>query len=440
MKATRRLLAAALAALAGAAMLTPASPVRAQTVPTQTVRMWTFLNPAGNAPRERALASMIQRFETANPGTRIVVEQQVWSQLTPKFLAAHSANNAPDIVWVENDQLGEVIRAGALSDLNAAFIDKWPPAKVEERRDALWNRCTDAGRVRCLVLSRNYISVVYRADYLREAGIDPATLTTWDKFHDAAKRLTVKDAAGAVTRWGFGQQFSENQADPQLMVAMMLGRQPSIFRPDGQANFATDAGVEALRFQTDLVTKDGVTPRQAVGWTVEDMYDQFAAGRLAMITGGSVRVSTLQAKVGAANVGLMLWPSADGAKPSPGLSAGWSVAIWQGSRQKEAAAKFVEMMTDATSDRLWVEVGGQLPFVPSLLDGMPEFSAKPEGAPLRVAAQGVSSASWVTPISHTVAGYRQVLNRAAQQVITNGADPKAALQEAERAFNRQNSR
>ena len=346
MNITRRLLATASAALAGATLLTAAPPVHAQPASTKTVRMWTFLSPAGNTPREKALATMIQRFETANPGARIVVEQQVWSQLTPKFLAAHSANNAPDIVWVENDQLGEVIRAGALSDLSAAFIDKWPPAKVEERRDALWNRCTDAGRVRGLVLSRNYILVVYRADYLREACIDPATLTTWDEFHEAAKRLTVKDAAGIVTRWGFGQQFSKNQADPQLVVAMMLGRQPSIFRTDGRADFATDAGVEALRFQTDLVTKDGVTPRQAVDWTVEDMYDQFAAGRLAMITGGSVRVSTLQAKLGPAIVGLMLWPSADGTKPSPGLSAGWSVAIWQGSRQKEAAAKFVELMTD----------------------------------------------------------------------------------------------
>ncbi len=406
----------------------------------QTVRMWTFLNPAGNAPREKALATMIERFETANPGVKIAVEQQVWSQLTPKFLAAHNSGSAPDVVWVENDQLGEVIRARALSDLSSVFIDKWPAPKIAERKDALWERCTDAGKVRCLVLSRNYITLMYRADHLKEAGIEPDTIRTWDKFLDAAKKLTVKDASGAVTRWGFGQQFSENQSDPQVMVAMMLGKQPTLFEGAGKASFATPGGVEALRFQTDLVTKHGVTPPQAVGWTVEDMYDQFAAGRLSMITGGSVRVSTLQAKVGKENVGLLLWPSFDGQKPSPGLSAGWSVAVWEKSQNKAAAARFVEHMTSDESDKLWVEVGGQLPFVPKLLDDLKEFSARPENKALKIAAEGVSKASWVTPIDYPVAGFRQVLNRAAQQVITNGADPKVALEEAERSFKRQNER
>ena len=57
----------------------------------QTLRMWTFLNPAGTAPREKALAEIIKRFEAANPGVKIAVEPQVWDQMTPKFLAAHRA-------------------------------------------------------------------------------------------------------------------------------------------------------------------------------------------------------------------------------------------------------------------------------------------------------------------------------------------------------------
>lgn len=435
MKSLRRRMTSAMIALVATAALSWTAPSSAQ-----TIRMWTFLNPAGTAPREKALAEMIRGFEAANPSMKIAVEQQVWSQMTPKFLAAHNAGSAPDIIWAENDQLGDVLRAGALADLSSAFIDKWPAPKIKERTDALWNRCTDKGKVRCLVMSRNYVSILYRKDFLREAGINPASITTWETLRVAAQKLTLKDNTGTVRRWGYGQQFSENQADPQLMIAMMLGKQPSIFQDAGKANFATPAGVEALRFQTDLVTKDGVTPPQAVSWTVEDLYDQFIAGRIAMITGGSVRVSTLQDKVGKDNVGLMLWPSFDGKKASPGLSAGWSVGVWEKSKIKDAAAKFVEHMTSDSSDRLWVAVGGQLPFVPNLLVDMKEFSSKPENAAVGVAAQGISTASWVTPIDYSVSGFRQVLNKAAQQVITSGVDPKAALEEAEKTFARQNSR
>lgn len=84
---------------------------------TTTLRMWTFLNPAGNAPRERALRDIIAEFEAANPGSRVVVETQAWDQMTPKFLAAARTGGAPDVVWCITDLLGDAIRSGALADL-----------------------------------------------------------------------------------------------------------------------------------------------------------------------------------------------------------------------------------------------------------------------------------------------------------------------------------
>jgi len=140
----------------------------------QTIRMWTFLNPAGNAPRETALAEIIKRFEGQNPGVKISVEPQVWDQMTPKFLAAHRAGTAPDIVWVVTDLLGDALKSGALADLNELFINKWPAAAVAERKDGYWSRCAAGDKVQCLFHSRNYYGVIYRTDYLKEAGVDPA--------------------------------------------------------------------------------------------------------------------------------------------------------------------------------------------------------------------------------------------------------------------------
>src|SRR5215218_4318013 len=104
-----------------------------------TVRMWTFLNPTGKAPREVALAQIIKSYEAANPGTRIVVETQPFDQMTPKFLAAHGARNAPDIIWAIPDFLGDAVKSGSLADLNPLIISRWTPQQVQDRAGAHWD-------------------------------------------------------------------------------------------------------------------------------------------------------------------------------------------------------------------------------------------------------------------------------------------------------------
>ena len=415
--------------------LAPAA-VRAETV----IRMWTFLNPSGTAPREKALAEIIRRFEAANAGVKIAVEPQVWDQMTPKFLAAHRAGSAPDIIWVVTDLLGDALASGALADLNPLFLDKWPAAQVDERKDGYWSRCARDGKVHCLFHSRNYYGVIYRTDFFKEAGVDPAKLQDWPTFVDAAKKLTTKDASGTVTRWGFGQQFGEDRADSQMMTSIMLARQGDLFHADGRANWANPVGVEALREQTDMVTKDGITPPQSVTWSAEDLYEQFAAGKLASFCGAVVRVSTMQAKVGKENVGFMIWPGVDGKPHGAGIMAGWAVGVWSGGKNVPTAAKFLEFMSTGEEDKLWVEVGGQLPSAPSTLDAMKDFIAKPENAYLATASRGVKDHGWIAPVEFGVGGYRQALNKAAQDVIVGGVDPMQALVDAEQRFNRQNKR
>jgi multiple sugar transport system substrate-binding protein len=417
-----------------------AAAIAAPAAEAQTIRMWTFLNPAGNAPREKALAEMIQKFEAANPGVKVSVEPQVWDQLTPKFLAAHRAGNAPDLVWVNTDLLGDALKTGSLADLGELFVNKWPAAMREERNDGYWSRCAQGTKVHCLFHSRNYYGVIYRTDFLKEAGIDPAKLTTWPAFIEAAKKLTVKDASGNTVRWGFGQQFSEDRADSQMMTSLLLSRQGDLFDAKGAAKWANPTGAEALKLQTDMVSVHGVTPRQAVTWSAEDLYEQFAAGRLAMFTGAVVRISTMQAKVGNDNVGFMIWPGIDGKQHSPAVMAGWAVGVWSGGRNKAVAGKFLEYMSTGESDRLWVEVGGQLPGAPSTLADMKAFAALPANAYLTTAALGVAKYGWIPSVEYGVGGYRQALNKAAQDVIVGGATPMAALTAAERRFNQQNNR
>ncbi|HQZ12459.1 MAG TPA: sugar ABC transporter substrate-binding protein [Devosia sp.] len=405
-----------------------------------TIRMWTFLNPTGTAPREVALAKIISSYEAANPGTKILVEPQVWDQMTPKFLAAHANNNAPDVIWVVTDFLGDAIKSGSLADLNELFVKDWSPERLADNAGAYWNLSEVDGKQHAIFVSRNYISLMYRKDLLDAAGIDPNSFKSWDEFREAAKKLTVTDAAGNVSRYGFATAFSEQQADPSPIIPQILAAGEKLFNDDGTANFASPTGVAAMTFITDLVSKDKVSPADAVSWTVDDLFEQFAADRVAMIQGPAVRVSTLQAKLGKDKVGLAMWPGNGTAEHSPAVMAGWAVGVWSGSPVKEQAGKFVEYMLGPDGDRVWVEDGGQVPGLLSTLENMKDFIAQPGNEFLSVAAEGSAKYGWLTPIEFSVGGYRQVLNKAAQRILVEGVAVEQALKDAADEFNRQNNR
>lgn len=404
----------------------------------QTVRMWTFLNPAGTAPREVALAQIIEDFEAANPDIKIEVEPQVWDQMTPKFLAAHSARNAPDVIWISTDLLGDVISAGAVADLNGLFINDWDEEFVEDITDSYFELCEVDGEQYCLFTSRNYIGLLYRADFFEEAGLDADSIATWDDLREAAEGLTIVNESGDVERWGFGQQFSPDFADPQMYVPLVLEDQADIFNEDGTPAWSTEVGTKAMAEMTSYVSESGPTPPASINYSAEDLYEQYAAGRMAIITGASVRVSTLQQQIGADKVGYMLWPNRDGSGNAPSPALGWGVGVWSGSSVLEEAGAFLEYMTGPEADRLWVEVGGQIPMRQSTISSMEEFFADPVNQYVVDAANGITNNSWVAPIAFPIGGYREDLNQAAQDVILKGASPEDALKEAEENFIRRN--
>lgn len=400
----------------------------------ETVRMWTFLNPEGQSPREVALAKIITDFEAANPEIDVVVEPQVWDQMTPKFLAAHGAGTAPDIIWVATDFLGDAIASGSLADLNQLFIKDWSDEKKASYKDANWDLTEIDGKQYGIFASRNYIALLYRPDLLAEAGIKIDDIKTWDDLRAASEKLTVKDASGNVARYGFSAAYSEQQPDPSPIIPRILGAGEQLFDAEGKANFANDAGIEAQDFFVSMIN-DGISPAQAANWTVDDLFEQFASDRVAMVQGSAVRVSGLQAKMGADKIGLALWPSESGDKHDPGVVLGWSVGIWSGSKVQESASKFMDYMVGEPGDAIWAEVGGQIPGSTMTVAALPEFFAKPENQFLIIGAQGIREAGWLTPVAFSVGGFRQELNKSIQGMLINKKDAKTALTEAQDAFN-----
>jgi ABC-type glycerol-3-phosphate transport system substrate-binding protein len=284
------------------------------------------------------------------------------------------------------------------------------------------------------MFSRFVIGTFYRKDMFQKAGIDPSTLTTWDRFIEAAQKVTEKDASGNVVHWGYLQAFPTDGANMPVMGNVMLDLQGSLFGDKAAATWATEAGLKGMNLQLDFIRKYGISPEVAMSMNDEDMYDAFSAGRAAMIHGGINRLPAAQEKLGAENVGYLRTPSFTEGKYSPAETGGWASGVWAKSKNLEMAGKWLEYMASPEADKLWVMEAGMVPLRQSTIDNNQDFFTRPDKDYLVTAFEELKTA-WLPP-EGVAGGFNDDLDRAAQQVFVNGADPKEALEKAEKAYDR----
>ncbi len=418
---------------------TPSSSNDKVTQENVEIRMWTFLNPEGTDGRGMALKQMLGTFNEKYPNIKVTVEPQTWDVMTGKFFAADKAGNAPDVMWVLQDELGAAIKLGTLEPFENLFLKDWTAEEIADVDDAFWSMGAADGKHYQAALSRNYFGIIYREDLFKEKGI--AVPKTWDELIEAGKKLTEVDAKTGLQRYGLGQAFSVDKADAQIAAGAILAEQGTLFTNDGKANWNNDQVKKAVNMQLDMVRVHKITPETALTSTPEDLYKDFASGKYAMIMGAGVRIAKLKGEVTFAPeaVQMMLLPSFDGSKNSPTPIAGWSVGVWSKSKNKEAAGKFVEHMISPEADKLWVTVGGQVPVRKSTVTSEAAFFKDDKNKYLAVMAEGFANAGWAQPTNFAISGWRIDLNTVAQDVLANGMNLDEALKKAETSFNDRNA-
>lgn len=400
-----------------------------------TLTMWTFLDPAKSSPREVALKQMIDDFHAANPGIRVNVEPQDFAQMPSKFFLGHRTGTNPDIVWIDAKNLGGLQQSGAGADMEELIVSDW---SQEDRDDffvdAGWEAARHDGKLVALPLFHGASVIYYRKDLLAEASIDPGTLTTWDALLDAAKKLTKdNDGDGVTDVWGFGVPLAplKTESTPTL-IGMLAGDAP-IF--DGcTAHWATDIGERSLNYTVDLIKKHGVTPQDAIIYNVDDITEQFIAGRYAMAITSNLRYSVIAkaAEFGVENIGIRAWPSWDGTKSGPMPVSGWWISAWNKSPHLAEAGKFIDHVLSREGVRLWAKVGGQVPTRRSLLDD--PFFSEPANAWVSTMIDAWSANSWMEPTQCNTRTMQGALNEAVSRMLVDGISANEALMEAEKKF------
>ncbi|GAA1965821.1 sugar ABC transporter substrate-binding protein [Catenulispora subtropica] len=271
----------------------------AQAQVSGTVTIWSWDVAA------KALKRLAPEFEAKHPGTKIDVVDIGYDNAYDKItVGLKSGSGLPDILQVEGPKMQSYIGTFPngfydLSTLAAQYKSQFNAAAWRTGSD-------DKGKVLALPWDIGPCGLFYRTDIFQQAGVDPASIKTWDDYVAAGvqikektgKKLLVVDPTGDST---FG---------------MMLQQEGQGYFKDGKVAVNTPEAVKAMTVMKQLsdkglvdyekgwdalvaATKDGkvATTPTAAWWSgtltdeMKELQGKFSAMPLPAFTPGGIRTA-----------------------------------------------------------------------------------------------------------------------------------------------------
>src|ERR1700751_1849483 len=132
----------------------------------KTLELWTFIDPAGDAPRSKALAEIIRTFEAQNPGGTVKPTIFGWNQIGLQFLKAAQAGRTPDVTMLNSGRMQRHVAAGILRPLDDQLN------KTGQRADyILLPNALAGGKTYGVPYEVRALGFLYRSDLLEKASL-----------------------------------------------------------------------------------------------------------------------------------------------------------------------------------------------------------------------------------------------------------------------------
>jgi ABC-type glycerol-3-phosphate transport system substrate-binding protein len=369
-----------------------------------------------------SVAPVVQAFEKAHPSITIKWDSVPFDQLA-STVDAHVTNKGgnPDVYWADQPRISALASRGEAEDLTSVF------GKTKSTFDApAYNTGLYNNKLYALPIANSTQLLYYNKDLLKKAGITPPSASvdsrmTWDQLQ--ADALKAKKA-GATYGFTFGQFDRYYQLEP---LPLEQGGSTGL---TGKGNLTPDvtsaAWVKAFDWYGGLF-KSGAAPK---GMTADQTDPAFVAGKVAYTVEGPWLLSQLQGtKV---NWGVAPQPTFTSGGKAATPNGSWSVAMNPFSKQKEAAAVFMNWLA-VQNGYIKYETSPELPATPAgkeLYFKRPVFSSSAGQDATKIMASESTQTAVARPSTIGYIEFETIMNQTFSD-IRNGADAKQALESAQ---------
>ena len=317
------------------------------TAPRDRVELW------GLGREGEVVLELLPEFKRRHPNIDVVVQQIPWTAAHEKLLTAYVGDSTPDIAQMGNTWIPEFAAMRALDDLGP-FVAQSRSVDPGDYFPGIWATNVVDGKLYGIPWYVDTRVLFYRSDILAAVGY-PNGPRTWAEWTDAMQKIV------AQKRSRFAILLPTNEWEPPVVLALSNGS--GILNPDGtRGAFRQRAFTDAFAFYVDMFQR-GYAPSVSNA-QIANLYQQFAQGDFAMYITGPWNVGEFRRRLPAEmqdKWATAPMPSRDGKSPGISMAGGASLVIFRASKQKEAARKLIEFLSEPAQQVRFFELTGDLP-------------------------------------------------------------------------------
>ncbi|WP_051836456.1 ABC transporter substrate-binding protein [Streptomyces sp. NRRL WC-3742] len=370
----------------------------------------------------KAMKRLGRTFEQAHPGTTIEVVDIGYENAYDKITVGLGAGSGlPDVLTLEAHKVPGYIGnfPGALVDLTGradGLKDKYP--------QSIWRSVSDfKGRVFALPWDSGPCALFYRRDHFQQAGVDPATLATWDDYV----------TAGAKLKAATGKKLLILDSKKDSTFSLLLQQLGQGWFVDGKVAVATPAAERALTLLRQLVDHDLVDFEDGWDGLVSATHD----GKASTTPTAAWWDGTLSGDLAdlSGKYGVVPLPAFTPGGCRTSNSGGSTLCVPSQTKNPELAWAFLEfLLADKANQVSMMKNEGLFPaYLPALDDPYfqqpaPYYADQPAMKLFAELARSIPVIERTT--DDTKAG--DIVTTAVNTVLHNGADPGTALRSAAR--------
>jgi lactose/L-arabinose transport system substrate-binding protein len=414
-------LALGLAVTAGA--LTACSTSSGDDTGSKTLTVWGWGDPV------KGMKAAVPAFEKAHKGVTVKVQDvgnpAIWDKITTGMAAG--GTGLPDVMDIGADYMSNYLETfpDGFADLTPYGADKYE----KDFPTGLWGGAQKAdGHQYGIPFEVNTSLIFYRNDLFQAAGVDPASIETWDQMLDAGKK--IKAATGADL---FAVDKAATQADAANFWQMLARLDKAyFFDKNGDIDLTSDGSVKALEF-------------------LKEAND---AGLIADVPQSQGTTAQAKGETPVALLPLASWAVSTFANDAPDMKGKWAVrtppamtaggltsssaggtylTVAKSSKNAKLAYEFVEFsMASLEGQKLVYEGGHLFPSYKPMWD-TDAFKADNDYFGINTNDLVIDALNQKTPPDYYTKDYAKALKAyddAQTQVLVSGADPKKALDDA----------
>jgi multiple sugar transport system substrate-binding protein len=356
---------------------------------------------------------------TRRPPHTVKLSHIEQNSYTEHLLVQAAAQSLPDVIHLDRKDVPMFVHRGLLEDLTPR-IEADTGFSLEAFLPALLPGCQVAGRFYGIPNNFSTLVLYFNKDQFDAEGLPyPDSSWTWETFLHAARRLTKRDAAGTIVRYGCFLHVIRFTLIQQFGGRILNSGMDSCI-------IASPEAAAALQWDINLAGADGVTwsvLSQNLNWD-----DMFAGGRCAMIANGRWAAAWYLQSMPEGALDVAPLPRG---RRRMGASVNHLMTVSAQSTKKNEAWEFATFLASDTAQRMINEDGANIPALRAIVysDAFLHHPSTP-GMHNEVFLEGLaSSAIWPAVQGPYLTGYELLsqLDLAMRRIQLGQASPIQSL-------------